>query len=429
MKEENIVPISGGAHGRGHEQKGEDGRDLDITWAQAAEGIDIQGIPWEDLPFTRADYRATRLRDGREVEASGVNNGLGPIIERKPRVKDIKEDVNGNGRYYCFRKNTRRAKCSILHFQLRNLVWATSRHDVYIQDEDNVYHWDAAACRKRLELSLSGDGQGGGVSLADNVAPLGHVQISTTVATDDWLIAGGFYGEIVAKNLKTNTIMYNKRIALDDNGITNSIDIFDDKIMVSNNDKHLRVFDENTFSIVSQRQYTCAINQATKQPKGNLVAIVGDVCQAFVVDDLSGDKVATLNGHIDFSFATAWHPDGVLFATGSQDGTCRVWDRRRMSESVVTLGGRMGAMRSVRFSSCGRFLAMAEPRDFVHIYDVSRGDFGECQEIDLFGEIAGISFSPDGHSLFLGIWDQSYGSLLEFEREVSDDLSRPNACA
>ena len=98
-----------------------------------------------------------------------------------------------------------------------------------------------------------------------------------------------------------------------------------------------------------------------------------------------------------------------------------------MACSLVTLGGHMGAMRSVRFSSCGRFLAMAEPRDFVHIYDTSRGDFNRCQEIDIFGEIAGISFSPDADSLFLGVWDRSYGSLLEYERKVSHKPYGPNA--
>jgi hypothetical protein len=29
--------------------------------------------------------------------------------------------------------------------------------------------------------------------------------------------------------------------------------------------------------------------------------------------------------------------------------------------------------------------------------------------IDVFGEIAGVSFSPDNHALFLGIADRTYG--------------------
>ena len=48
------------------------------------------------------------------------------------------------------------------------------------------------------------------------------------------------------------------------------------------------------------------------------------------------------------------------------------------------LKGRLGAIRSLRFSSDGRYLALAEPADFVHVYDVSQ-KFTREQEIDLFG--------------------------------------------
>ena len=60
-------------------------------------------------------------------------------------------------------------------------------------------------------------------------------------------------------------------------------------------------------------------------------------------------------------------------------------------------------------------MAMAEPADFVHIFDTESG-WVEEQEIDMFGEIAGISFSPDSESLFIGVSDRTYGSLLEFNR-------------
>ncbi|KAK4761771.1 hypothetical protein SAY87_029655 [Trapa incisa] len=58
---------------------------------------------------------------------------------------------------------------------------------------------------------------------------------------------------------------------------------------------------------------------------------------------------------------------------------------------------------------------MAEPADFVHILDAESG-YTTGQEIDLFGEIAGLSFSPDNEAFFVGISDRTYGSLLEFTR-------------
>lgn len=76
-----------------------------------------------------------------------------------------------------------------------------------------------------------------------------------------------------------------------------------------------------------------------------------------------------LNGHLDYSFASAWHPDGVTFATGNQDKTCRVWDVRNLSKSVAVLKGNLGAIRSIKFTSDGQYMAMAEAADFVHIYN------------------------------------------------------------
>jgi len=125
--------------------------------------------------------------------------------------------------------------------------------------------------------------------------------------------------------------------------------------------------------------------------------------------------VASISGHLDFSFASSWNPDGVTFATGNQDKTCRIWDMRNLSKSVAVLKGNLAAIRSIKYTSDGQYMATAEAADFVHIYDVKSGYEME-QEIDFFGEIAGISFSPDSESLFIGVWDRSYASLLEYDR-------------
>jgi WD40 repeat protein len=258
------------------------------------------------------------------------------------------------------------------------------------------------------------------------VSALGTVQISTMVAGPDIVIAGGFYGEIVAKNTRTHVIEYNKRITYDENAITNSIDLFDCRVMTSSNDCFVRLFDRTTFGHLSEFKFAKAVNHATRQPGGKMTAVVGDENPVLAIDGDTGERIATMHGHRNFSFATGWHPNGQLFATGSQDRTCRVWDVRNMSQSLCVLGAHTGAMRSLRFSPCGRFLAMAEPRDFVHIYDLSRGNFDYCQEIDLFGELAGISFSPDAESLFVGIFDRNYGSLLEYERVGSSPSFLPS---
>lgn len=378
----------------------------EITAEQAANGVDVQGIPWDTMPFSRADYRATRLTEQSRIRDSDFVVGFS---------YHLKEPRRG-AHYYDFFSSARTVKCSILHFQLRNLAWATSKHDVFVMHDASVVHWEAASKRKTQVMDLSGSD----MSMSSG---LGTVQISTMIAKEDLVIAGGFYGEMVAKNIRTGAIIHNKRITYDENAITNAIDIFDQSIMTSNNDCFVRCFDMETFQRKNEFRFATPVNHATRQPDGKIVIVAGDEHAVQVIDGDSGKRVTQLHGHAHFSFATGWHPNGRMFATGSQDRTCRVWDVRNMSQNISVLGARMGAVRSLRFSSCGRFMAMAEPRDFVHVFDVNCGRFDTCQEIDLFGEIAGIALTPGSEGLYIAVSDRLYSCLLEYERRGSTSLS------
>jgi len=207
----------------------------------------------------------------------------------------------------------------------------------------------------------------------------------------------------------------------DDNGITNSLEIYEKPsgslhFLASNNDCGVRDFDMEKFQICNNFRFAWPVNHTSQNPDGKLAVIVGDNPDGLLVDANSGKTVHDLRGHLDYSFASAWNPDGRTFATGNQDKTCRVWDIRNLSKSVAVLGGNIGAIRSIRYTSDGKFLAMAEPADFIHIFDVDSG-YSRKQELDFFGEIAGISFSPDTESLFVGVHDRAYSSLLQFNRQ------------
>jgi WD40 repeat protein len=261
-----------------------------------------------------------------------------------------------------------------------------------------------------------GDGGGASFALSTNFP---RIQVSTTCARDSLVAAGGFAGELVVLDVDTG-VSASTRVTRDDNGITNAVDFFStpggaEALVCSNNDKATRWYDIATMKCVARHEYPWAVNYTAVGRDGTLAAVVGDTKEAWVVDTRSGKLVQTCEGHLDFSFAAAWHPDGVRFATGNQDTTARVWDIRHTGQSLAVLRGKMGAVRSLRFSSDGAFLAAAEPADFVHLYDVNSG-FTKKQTLDHFGETAGVSFSPCGEALFVGVADLTYGSVLEFER-------------
>ncbi|EAZ42694.1 hypothetical protein OsJ_27262 [Oryza sativa Japonica Group] len=352
----------------------------DVSVEDVRDGKDMQGIPWEKIVFRRDQYREMKMKNYRNYQNLSY--------AREEALKDCKK-VEKDSPYYDFQYNTRRARPSIVHFQLRNLVWATTKHDVYTVHNQSVTHWSSLD-QTSTEL----------INADDCIIPKqrGHgsqsvamVQVTTMAVDDSLLVIGGFQGELICKRLEDDGVLFSTRVTDDENAITNSLEIYQDptgsrRLVAANNDCSVRIFDIEYFDLLKHYVFPWSVN-----------------------------AIGALKGHLDYSFASAWHPDGNILATGSQDTTCRLWDIRNLSESVAVLGGRMGSIRCIKFSSDGRFLATAEPVDFVHIYD-SYADYGRSHEIDLFGEIAGLSFSPDAEALYVGIADPTYGGLIEFNR-------------
>ncbi|KAK3155121.1 hypothetical protein QOZ80_2BG0199140 [Eleusine coracana subsp. coracana] len=383
----------------------------DTSSADARKGKDIQGIPWERLAITREKYRQTRLEQYKNYE-NITNSG-------EEAMKDCKQTEKG-GMYYEFRQNTRAVKSTILHFQLRNLVWATSKHDVYLMSHFSVLHWSALSGVDTELMNVKGHVAPREKHPGSLLEGFSQTQVSTLAVKDNLLVAGGFQGELICKHLNREGISFCCRTTYDDNAITNAVEIFNTSsgavhFIASNNDSGVRDYDMERFQLCKHFQFEWPVNHTSLSPDRKVVVIVGDVPDGLLIDANTGKTLHSMKGHHDYSFASAWNPDGRTFATGNQDKTCRIWDVRNLSKAVHVLRGNLGAIRSIRFTSDGQFMSMAEPADFVHIYDV-KSDYNRRQELDFFGEISGTSFSPDTDALFVGVWDRTYGSLLQFGR-------------
>ncbi|KAM0897894.1 hypothetical protein ACQ4PT_022268 [Festuca glaucescens] len=381
----------------------------DTSAAEYRNGKDMQGIPWERLKYSRDQYRKMRLKQYKNYEN----------LSRSHEGLDMEcKQVERNDKFYDFCFNTRLVKSTVVHFQLRNLVWATSKHDVYTTQNNSVVHWSSLLQRGKEVLNVAGqvvpnqEGHG--------ARTLPRVQISTLAVKNNLIVAGGFRGELIFKYVDKPGVAFCTNVADNKNSITNAVDVYESpngatRVTAANNDSAVKTFDAERCSLLGRFTFPWSVNNTSVSPDGKLLAVLGDSSDCMIADAQSGQEIATLKGHLDYSFSSAWHPGGHVLATGNQDTTCRLWDMRNLSASFAVLKGWMGAVRGLRFSSDGQFLAMAEAADFVHVYD-TRACYTTVQEIDLFGEIAGVAFSPDTDALFVGVADRTYGSLLEFSR-------------
>ncbi|XP_078172891.1 putative WD repeat-containing protein C2A9.03 [Carex rostrata] len=387
-------------------------RITDTSAAEARRGKDIQGIPWDRLQVTRQEYRKTRVEQYKNYENFPNSSDL---------VEKTCKQVKKGSTYYDFQYNARAVNPLILHFQLRNLVWATSKHDVYfMSDASAVYHWSSLSHKLTEVLNFSGQVTPVERYPGSVQEGLFGVNVTTFTVNEGLLIAGGFQGELICKALDRQGVSFCARTTFDENAITNAIEIYKDfrggtHFMVANNDCRVREFDVEKFQLRNHFRFPWSVNHTSISPDRKFMTVLGDDRDGLLADSQNGKVISKLSGHVDYSFASAWHPSGIYFATGNQDKSCRIWDVRNLSSSLSVLKGNIGAIRSVRYSPDGQFLFFAEAADFVHVYNSSL-NYNKRQEIDFFGEISGISLGPDDDSLYIGVWDRVYASLLHFKR-------------
>ncbi|RVW24272.1 hypothetical protein CK203_090994 [Vitis vinifera] len=82
---------------------------------------------------------------------------------------------------------------------LRNLVWATSKHDVYLMSNYSVMHWSSISSNLSELLNFSGHVAPSEKHPGSILEGFMQTQISTLAVKDNFLVAGGFQGELTCK--------------------------------------------------------------------------------------------------------------------------------------------------------------------------------------------------------------------------------------
>lgn len=397
----------------------------DTTAAQAAAGRDPQGIPWETTQWTRAAYRAFR-----DAEYASYYNREAAVRAGEPLLaRDATRAAAPppGAPLVAFARSFRAVRPTIVHFQLRNLLAAPAPDELLFVAGNRVLRWRARAggAPPEVVLDASGARAGGGGANGNGIAVApAPAQLCTLAASPDGLVAaGGFAGELLAARPGAAApLVASLRLADGENGITNALAAAVSPsgaplLVASNNDGAVRLVDATTFARPQRFEMPWAVNCAAAQPGGRLICAVGDDPDARVFDPSAGARPAlALRGHLDFSFAAAWHPGGLLVATGNQDRTTRLYDLRAPARPLALLRARIGAVRALRFSPDGALLAAAEPADYVGVHAAGpAGDWGVAQAVDLFGEVAGIAFSPEGSRLWVAVSDVHYAGAVQLD--------------
>jgi WD40 repeat protein len=253
--------------------------------------------------------------------------------------------------------------------------------------------------------------------------------ITNIASTNNVLIAGAFDGEYAIRDLSSTygnpcTFGQNADLTMDTKSrivnhmhLSESRTTYRPQAVLCSNDNHMRVLDCATNRLTHSFRYPKAVNCSATSPNGRMRVVVGDFRETLITNAETGKPFETLNSHSEDAFACAWADDGIHVATAAQDTTIAVWDARYWRRPIAVLSSQLSVPRSLHFSPVGsgpRVLIAAEADDYINV--INAQTFASKQVLDFFGPIGGVTFTPDGQSLFVANNERRFGGIIELER-------------
>ncbi|BCW99929.1 MAG: hypothetical protein KatS3mg024_2756 [Armatimonadota bacterium] len=126
-------------------------------------------------------------------------------------------------------------------------------------------------------------------------------------------------------------------------------------------------------------------------------------------------------GHTNGISCVAYSPDGQTLASGSWDGTIKVW---RVADGLLirTLTGPSHSVFSIAFSPDGQILASGNWDGTINIWRIAEGAL-----IRRFSghadAVTSVAFSPDGQTLATGSWDSTIRLWLVWDGSLIRTLT------
>lgn len=286
-------------------------------------------------------------------------------------------------------------KVNVNHWQLRDLILADQKSgNIYYTKDDSIYSFDRNQLKSELHLNLefaprcfsqtkNGCTIAGGVltsvskALSSNIDSLTSRYKSTRPAKGLFSFynpATSYSGTYKLGEMINNSVMlYDK---LDGNF----------KAHVCNNDSSLYSVDiQNNGKFTIDNQVSCELNTSLNNSMTNpmnekVTAVSGDSSSIFLLDTtIQKAKIQTIKTKHESGFGLSYHPNGHLLSAAFQDGTCLLFDLRKIEDFKPLLeikstrpGHQSGAFRCCKFSNSALndMLVILEHVGRVHIIDL-----------------------------------------------------------
>jgi hypothetical protein len=133
--------------------------------------------------------------------------------------------------------------------------------------------------------------------------------------------------------------------------------------------------------------------------------------------DKQGNQIAAFLGHQGEVLSVSFSLNGEYIATGSDDGTARLWDKQ--GNQIATFLGHQGGVNSISFSPNGEYIATGSSDGTARLWDKQGNQIAAF--LGHQGGVWSVSFSPNGEYVVTGssdgtarLWDKQGNQIAAF---------------
>lgn len=123
--------------------------------------------------------------------------------------------------------------------------------------------------------------------------------------------------------------------------------------------------------------------------------------EQWVLSDIHTGQVLTRTGDTSTPHALTtaqFHPDGLIFATGTSDSLIKIWDLKERS-NVANFPGHSGQISAMSFSENGYYLATAADDASIKLWDLRKLKNFKSIQLDEGHVVRSLSFDQSGQYL------------------------------